>query len=180
MIDAVVEIGTKARRDVGNAGQVDDDVYSVEQRTPVDRVGQIGVHDYFDVGAERRLRLGPRGGANQVSVFNKGRYDGTAQKARGAGHQNAGHLISYTERVASLTERTLAPDLRRLEAESIYIFREVAAEFKKPVFFFSTRQGSAPSPASGEKSFFPAPAAVSATAHRHHVEISRNDRLSRR
>src|ERR1700690_1483832 len=94
MIDAVVEIGNKARRDVGNAGQVDDDVYSVEQRTPVDRIGQIGVHDYFDVGAERRLRFRPRGGANQVSVFAKGRYHGTAEKARGAGYQNAVHLVS--------------------------------------------------------------------------------------
>jgi sulfate adenylyltransferase subunit 2 len=157
MIDAVVEIGTKARRDVGNAGQVDDNVYAIEQRAPVDRVGQIGVHDYFDVGAERRLRLGPRGGANQVSVFNKGRYDGTAQKARGAGHQNAGHLISYTERVASLTERTLAPDLRRLEAESIYIFREVAAEFKKPVLLYSIGKDSSVLLHLARKAFFPSP-----------------------
>ena len=157
VVNAIVEIGTKACRDVGNAGQVDDNVYAIEQRAPIDRLGQIGVHYHFDVGAERGIRLRPRGGANQVSVFDKCRYDGAAQKARGAGNQNAVHLVSYTERVASLTERTLAPDLRRLEAESIYIFREVAAEFKKPVLLYSIGKDLSVLLHLARKAFFPSP-----------------------
>ena len=44
VVNTIVEIGTKACRDVGNAGQMDDNVYSVEQWAPVDRHGQVGVH----------------------------------------------------------------------------------------------------------------------------------------
>jgi sulfate adenylyltransferase subunit 2 len=61
------------------------------------------------------------------------------------------------ERVASLTERTLAPDLRRLEAESIYIFREVAAEFKKPVLLYSIGKDSSVLLHLARKAFFPSP-----------------------
>jgi sulfate adenylyltransferase subunit 2 len=61
------------------------------------------------------------------------------------------------ERVASLTEHTLAPDLRRLEAESIYIFREVAAEFKKPVLLYSIGKDSSVLLHLARKAFFPSP-----------------------
>ena len=56
-----------------------------------------------------------------------------------------------------MTERTLAPDLRRLEAESIYIFREVAAEFKKPVLLYSIGKDSSVLLHLARKAFFPSP-----------------------
>jgi sulfate adenylyltransferase subunit 2 len=41
-----------------------------------------------------------------------------------------------------LTDRSLPVDLRRLEAESIHIFREVIAEFRKPVLLYSIGKDS--------------------------------------
>ena len=40
------------------------------------------------------------------------------------------------------TTHTLAPHLRDLEAESIHIFREVAAEAEKPVLLYSIGKDS--------------------------------------
>jgi len=50
---------------------------------------------------------------------------------------------------------TLPPDLRRLEAESIYIFREVAAEFAKPVLLYSIGKDSSVLLHLARKAFFP-------------------------
>jgi len=52
---------------------------------------------------------------------------------------------------------TLPPDLRRLEAESIYIFREVAAEFAKPVLLYSIGKDSSVLLHLARKAFFPSP-----------------------
>jgi len=52
---------------------------------------------------------------------------------------------------------TLAPDLRHLEAESIYIFREVAAEFRKPVLLYSIGKDSSVLLHLARKAFFPSP-----------------------
>src|SRR3954452_20273008 len=46
--------------------------------------------------------------------------------------------------------------LDQLEAESIHIFREVAAEFEKPVLMFSGGKGSIVMRRLAEKSFYPA------------------------
>jgi len=54
-----------------------------------------------------------------------------------------------------LTERLLPPDLCRLEAEAIYIFREVAAEFKKPVLLYSIGKDSSVLLHLARKAFFP-------------------------
>ena len=51
----------------------------------------------------------------------------------------------------------LPPDLRRLEAEAIYIFREVAAEFRKPVLLYSIGKDSSVLLHLARKAFFPAP-----------------------
>ncbi len=48
-------------------------------------------------------------------------------------------------------------DLRRLEAEAIYIFREVAAEFKKPVLLYSIGKDSSVLLHLARKAFFPSP-----------------------
>jgi sulfate adenylyltransferase subunit 2 len=47
--------------------------------------------------------------------------------------------------------------LRRLEAESIYIFREVAAEFRKPVLLYSIGKDSSVLLHLARKAFFPSP-----------------------
>jgi sulfate adenylyltransferase subunit 2 len=56
-----------------------------------------------------------------------------------------------------LTDPSLPPDLRRLEAESIYIFREVAAEFDKPVLLYSIGKDSSVLLHLARKAFFPSP-----------------------
>jgi sulfate adenylyltransferase subunit 2 len=57
----------------------------------------------------------------------------------------------------TLTAAPLPPDLRRLEAESIYIFREVAAEFGKPVLLYSIGKDSSVLLHLARKAFFPSP-----------------------
>ena len=52
-------------------------------------------------------------------------------------------------------DRTLPADLRRLEAEAIYIFREVMAEFRKPVLLYSIGKDSSVLLHLARKAFFP-------------------------
>jgi sulfate adenylyltransferase subunit 2 len=47
--------------------------------------------------------------------------------------------------------------LERLEAESIHIFREVAAEFQKPVMLYSIGKDSSVMLRLAQKAFFPGP-----------------------
>src|SRR6516164_7724566 len=47
--------------------------------------------------------------------------------------------------------------LRALEAESIHIFREVAAEFQKPVMLYSIGKDSSVMLRLAQKAFYPAP-----------------------
>jgi sulfate adenylyltransferase subunit 2 len=56
-----------------------------------------------------------------------------------------------------LTDRPLPADLRRLEAEATYIFREVAAEFRKPVLLYSIGKDSSVLLHLARKAFFPSP-----------------------
>ncbi len=58
---------------------------------------------------------------------------------------------------AALTDSKLPLDLRRLEAEAIYIFREVAAEFTKPVLLYSIGKDSSVLLHLARKAFFPSP-----------------------
>jgi sulfate adenylyltransferase subunit 2 len=56
-----------------------------------------------------------------------------------------------------LAARSLPQDLRRLESEAIYIFREVAAEFRKPVLLYSIGKDSSVLLHLARKAFFPSP-----------------------
>jgi sulfate adenylyltransferase subunit 2 len=56
-----------------------------------------------------------------------------------------------------LTAPPLPADLRRLEAEAIYIIREVAAEFRKPVLLYSIGKDSSALLHLARKAFFPSP-----------------------
>ncbi len=58
---------------------------------------------------------------------------------------------------STLSNTSLPPDLRRLEAESIFIFREVAAEFRKPVLLYSIGKDSSVLLHLARKAFFPSP-----------------------
>ena len=60
------------------------------------------------------------------------------------------------EEIARLKLRTLPRHLRRLEAESIEIIREVAAEFKKPVMLYSVGKDSSVMLHLAVKAFYPA------------------------
>ena len=57
----------------------------------------------------------------------------------------------------ALTDASLPGDLHRLEAEAIYIFREVAAEFHKPVLLYSIGKDSSVLLHLARKAFFPSP-----------------------
>ena len=57
--------------------------------------------------------------------------------------------------MALMLNRTLPADLRRLEAEAIYIFREVMAEFRKPVLLYSIGKDSSVLLHLARKAFFP-------------------------
>jgi sulfate adenylyltransferase subunit 2 len=56
-----------------------------------------------------------------------------------------------------LADQPLPRDLRRLEAEAIYIFREVAAEFRNPVLLYSIGKDSSVLLHLARKAFFPSP-----------------------
>ena len=70
--------------------------------------------------------------------------------------------------------------LQRLEAESIHIIREVAAEFEKPVMLYSIGKDSSVMLHLAMKAFHPGQAAVPAAARRHDLEVPRDDRVPRR
>ena len=82
--------------------------------------------------------------------------------------------------IDSHAKEPLPAHLRRLEAESIEIMREVVAEFHNPVMLYSIGKDSSVMLHLAIKAFYPAPAAVSAAARRHDLEVSRDDRVSRR
>ena len=69
--------------------------------------------------------------------------------------------------------------LQALEAESIHIMREVAAEAANPVMLYSIGKDSSVMLHLALKAFYPSKAAVSAAACGHHLEVPRDDRLPR-
>ena len=58
---------------------------------------------------------------------------------------------------ANLTRVSLPLDLHRLEAEAIHIFREVVAEFRRPVLLYSIGKDLSVLLHVARKAFFPAP-----------------------
>ncbi len=69
--------------------------------------------------------------------------------------------------------------LEELEAESIYIMREVAAEFENPVMMYSIGKDSSVMLRLALQGLPPRAAAVPAAARGHDLEVSRDDRVSR-
>ena len=69
--------------------------------------------------------------------------------------------------------------LRQLEAESIHIIREVAAEFENPVMLYSIGKDSAVMVRLAHQGVSPGAAAVPAAARRYDLEIPRDDPVSR-
>ncbi len=67
--------------------------------------------------------------------------------------------------------------LKQLEAESIHIIREVAAEFKKPVMLYSIGKDSAVMTHLALKAFLIRKTTVSIPSRGHDLEISRDDRI---
>ena len=63
--------------------------------------------------------------------------------------------------------------LKQLEAESIHIIREVAAEFENPVMLYSIGKDSSVMVRLAHEGVPPGAAAVPAAAHRHDVEVPR-------
>ena len=69
--------------------------------------------------------------------------------------------------------------LRALEAESIHIIREVAAEFERPVLLFSGGKDSIVMLRLAEKAFWPGPLPVPGHARRHRPQLPRGHRVPR-
>ena len=61
--------------------------------------------------------------------------------------------------------------LKELEAESIHIIREVAAEFENPVMLYSIGKDSSVMVRLAEKAFCSGQSAVPVDAHRFQVEV---------
>ena len=80
--------------------------------------------------------------------------------------------------MAELTPNRLT-HLKQLEAESIHIIREVAAEFEKPVMLYSIGKDSSVLVRLARQGVPSGAAAVPAPAHRHHLEVPRDDRVPR-
>ena len=116
-----------------------------------------------------------------------GPSNGTCQMKSGGGkfkpaRIEIGSSCTTARRIDGITDLTgtsLPPDLRRLEAEAIYIFREVAAEFRKPVLLYSIGKDFSVLLHLRERPSFPRRCRFR-FAHRHDVEVPRNDPLSRR
>lgn len=62
----------------------------------------------------------------------------------------------HAQNIAKLQTRTLPRHLRRLEAESIEIMREVVADFRKPVMLYSIGKDSSVMLHLAQKAFYPA------------------------
>src|SRR6187401_3160791 len=56
-----------------------------------------------------------------------------------------------------MAEGKLSPHLQRLEDESLFILREVAAEFRRPVMLYSMGKDSSAMLHLARKAFFPSP-----------------------
>ena len=69
--------------------------------------------------------------------------------------------------------------LQALEAESIHIIREVAAEFERPVLLFSGGKDSIVMLRLAEKAFWPAGIPFPVHARRHRAQLPRGDRVPR-
>ena len=69
--------------------------------------------------------------------------------------------------------------MRTLEAESIHILREVAAELENPVLLYSIGKDSSVTLASGPEGVLSQQAAIPAVAHRFDLGVSRDDRVPR-
>ena len=70
--------------------------------------------------------------------------------------------------------------LKRLEAESIHILREVAAEFERPVMLYSIGKDSSVMLRLAQKAFHPGPDSLPAAARGHHLQVPGDDRVPRR
>jgi sulfate adenylyltransferase subunit 2 len=69
----------------------------------------------------------------------------------------ASAIRRYAAQPSAAPRRQFTPHLHRLEAESIEILREVAAEFRKPVMLYSIGKDSGVMLHLARKAFFPAP-----------------------
>ena len=110
-------------------------------------------------------------------------------------HDGAGRLAMADAQMSTvsapwngslLTEQTIdqatevSPHLQRLEAEAIFIIREVAACCERPVMLVSIGKDSSVMLHLARKAFYPSPVPFPLFAYRHHMEVSGHDPLSRR
>ena len=68
--------------------------------------------------------------------------------------------------------------LKELEAESIHIIREVAAEFENPVMLYSIGKDSSVMVRLAEKAFYPGKVAIPVDAYRFEMEVQGDDSVS--
>ena len=79
--------------------------------------------------------------------------------------------------VVAAETATLPKHLKRLEAESIEIMREVVAEFKNPVMLYSIGKDSSVMLHLASEGIPPGAFAFPGYACRHQMEVSRDDRV---
>ena len=78
-----------------------------------------------------------------------------------------------------MTDGLTLSHLRMLEAESIHILREVAAEFQRPVMLYSIGKDSSVMVRLAQKAFYPGRIPFPLAARGYHVQIQGDDRIPR-
>ena len=79
-----------------------------------------------------------------------------------------------------MSTATLSPHLKQLESEAIYVLREVAAQFERPVLLFSGGKDSIVLVELAWRAFAPGRVPFPAASHRHRPQLSRDAGLPRR
>ena len=103
---------------------------------------------------------------------------GRARQGRVRPPRLARALNHTTSKAEPNPMRQIASHLSALEAESIHLLREVAAEFERPVLLFSGGKDSVVMAHVAAKAFWPAQAAVPGHARRHRAQLPRGHRRS--
>jgi hypothetical protein len=76
------------------SSEMNDRINAIDERTPVDRLPEVGVLHDFDAAAQWRVWRPPDGGANRMAVGGKRGNHGPANKAGCTGDEETFHRIA--------------------------------------------------------------------------------------
>ena len=139
----------------------------------------------------RNIAAGKRSAGDAVSLddsvveelsnglFGGSRMDGTSATRHRFSRQAAATRNTAPEAGKDVSGAYKLSHLRALEAQSIYILREVAAEFERPALLFSGGKDSIVMLHLARKAFFPSRPPFPVAARRHGPKLPRSPRIPR-